>query len=185
MARFIFITGGVVSSLGKGLMAASLGALLQARGYQGPNPEVRSLSERRSGDDVALSAWRGLCDRRRGGDRPRPRPLRALHRRLVAAVGQYHLRAHLSRHHRCASGAATISARPSRSSRTSPTRSRSSRWPRPTGSISSSARSAARSATSKACRSSRRSASCATTSAAATASSSTPRWCPISRPPAS
>ena len=33
MARFIFITGGVVSSLGKGLMAASLGALLQARGF--------------------------------------------------------------------------------------------------------------------------------------------------------
>src|SRR6184192_3420820 len=34
MARFIFVTGGVVSSLGKGLMAASLGALLQARGYK-------------------------------------------------------------------------------------------------------------------------------------------------------
>ncbi len=34
MARYIFITGGVVSSLGKGLMAASLGALLQARGYK-------------------------------------------------------------------------------------------------------------------------------------------------------
>ncbi|MGD8327282.1 MAG: CTP synthase [Sphingomonadales bacterium] len=33
MARFIFITGGVVSSLGKGLLSASLGALLQARGY--------------------------------------------------------------------------------------------------------------------------------------------------------
>jgi len=33
MARFIFITGGVVSSLGKGLMAASLAALLQARGH--------------------------------------------------------------------------------------------------------------------------------------------------------
>src|SRR6202008_4566030 len=33
MARFIFITGGVVSSLGKGLMAAARGALLQARGY--------------------------------------------------------------------------------------------------------------------------------------------------------
>ncbi|SFK27998.1 CTP synthase [Methylocapsa palsarum] len=33
MARYIFITGGVVSSLGKGLAAASLGALLQARGY--------------------------------------------------------------------------------------------------------------------------------------------------------
>jgi CTP synthase len=33
MTRFIFITGGVVSSLGKGLMAAALAALLQARGY--------------------------------------------------------------------------------------------------------------------------------------------------------
>ncbi|RYD48435.1 MAG: CTP synthase, partial [Sphingomonadales bacterium] len=34
MARYIFITGGVVSSLGKGLMGASLAALLQARGYK-------------------------------------------------------------------------------------------------------------------------------------------------------
>ncbi|MEE8294578.1 MAG: CTP synthase, partial [Sphingomonadales bacterium] len=33
MTRFIFITGGVVSSLGKGLLSASLGALLQSRGY--------------------------------------------------------------------------------------------------------------------------------------------------------
>jgi CTP synthase len=33
MTRFIFITGGVVSSLGKGLTAAALGALLQARGF--------------------------------------------------------------------------------------------------------------------------------------------------------
>ena len=33
MARYIFITGGVVSSLGKGIAAAALGALLQARGY--------------------------------------------------------------------------------------------------------------------------------------------------------
>jgi len=33
MSRFIFITGGVVSSLGKGLASAALGALLQARGY--------------------------------------------------------------------------------------------------------------------------------------------------------
>ncbi len=33
MTRFVFITGGVVSSLGKGIAAASLGALLQARGY--------------------------------------------------------------------------------------------------------------------------------------------------------
>ncbi len=34
MTRFIFVTGGVVSSLGKGIAAASLAALLQARGYK-------------------------------------------------------------------------------------------------------------------------------------------------------
>jgi len=34
MVRYIFITGGVVSSLGKGVAAAALGALLQARGYK-------------------------------------------------------------------------------------------------------------------------------------------------------
>ena len=34
MTRYIFITGGVVSSLGKGIASAALGALLQARGYQ-------------------------------------------------------------------------------------------------------------------------------------------------------
>jgi CTP synthase len=34
MARFIFVTGGVVSSLGKGLLSASLGALLLARGFK-------------------------------------------------------------------------------------------------------------------------------------------------------
>ncbi len=33
MTRYVFITGGVVSSLGKGIASASLGALLQARGY--------------------------------------------------------------------------------------------------------------------------------------------------------
>src|SRR6185503_3228911 len=33
MTRFVFITGGVVSSLGKGIAASALGALLQARGY--------------------------------------------------------------------------------------------------------------------------------------------------------
>ncbi|MFY0614015.1 MAG: CTP synthase, partial [Hyphomicrobiaceae bacterium] len=34
MQRYIFITGGVVSSLGKGLTSAALGALLQARGFR-------------------------------------------------------------------------------------------------------------------------------------------------------
>ena len=34
MARYIFVTGGVVSSLGKGLTSASLAALLQLRGFK-------------------------------------------------------------------------------------------------------------------------------------------------------
>lgn len=34
MTRYVFITGGVVSSLGKGIASASLGALLQARGFR-------------------------------------------------------------------------------------------------------------------------------------------------------
>lgn len=34
MTKYIFVTGGVLSSLGKGLAAASLGALLESRGYQ-------------------------------------------------------------------------------------------------------------------------------------------------------
>ena len=32
--KYIFVTGGVVSSLGKGIVSASLGKLLQARGYR-------------------------------------------------------------------------------------------------------------------------------------------------------
>ncbi len=35
MTRFIFITGGVVSSLGKGITSASLAAILEARGLNG------------------------------------------------------------------------------------------------------------------------------------------------------
>ena len=34
MNRFVFVTGGVVSSLGKGIAAASLGAILEARGLR-------------------------------------------------------------------------------------------------------------------------------------------------------
>ncbi len=37
--KFIFVTGGVVSSIGKGLAAASMGALLEARGLRGTNLE--------------------------------------------------------------------------------------------------------------------------------------------------
>src|ERR1700722_2029817 len=40
MTRYVFITGGVVSSLGKGIASAALGALLQARGYSVKLPKL-------------------------------------------------------------------------------------------------------------------------------------------------
>ena len=41
--KYVFVTGGVVSGLGKGITAASLGRLLKARGYHCNYAEVRSL----------------------------------------------------------------------------------------------------------------------------------------------
>ncbi len=38
--KYIFVTGGVVSGLGKGICAASLGRLLKQRGAPGAEPEV-------------------------------------------------------------------------------------------------------------------------------------------------
>ena len=75
MKRFVFITGGVVSSLGKGLAAAALGSLLQLRGYRVRLRKLDPYLNVDPGHDVALSARRGVRHRRRGGDRPRPRPL--------------------------------------------------------------------------------------------------------------
>jgi len=52
--RFIFITGGVVSSLGKGLASAALGALLQARGY---HVRVRKLDPYLNVDPGTMSPF--------------------------------------------------------------------------------------------------------------------------------
>ena len=90
MTRYIFVTGGVVSSLGKGLASAALGALPAGAGLPGSAPQVRSLPQRRSGHHEPVPARRGLRHRRRRRDRPRPRALRALHRRAGAALGQRH-----------------------------------------------------------------------------------------------
>src|SRR3978361_546474 len=54
MARYIFITGGVVSSLGKGLASAALGALLQARGYK---VRLRKLDPYLNLDPVTMSPY--------------------------------------------------------------------------------------------------------------------------------
>ena len=44
MTKYIFITGGVVSSLGKGIIAASLGQLLRARGFSVINQKTANHS---------------------------------------------------------------------------------------------------------------------------------------------
>jgi len=54
MARYIFITGGVVSSLGKGIAAAALGALLQARGY---HARIRKLDPYLNVDPGTMSPY--------------------------------------------------------------------------------------------------------------------------------
>lgn len=61
--KYIFVTGGVVSGLGKGISAASLGRLLKARGYKVTSqkldpyiPEAGSLYQCGSRHDVAFSA---------------------------------------------------------------------------------------------------------------------------------
>src|SRR5499433_646969 len=54
MARYVFITGGVVSSLGKGLASAALGAVLQARGY---NVRLRKLDPYLNVDPGTMSPY--------------------------------------------------------------------------------------------------------------------------------
>ncbi len=103
MARYVFITGGVVSSLGKGIASAALGAMLAGARLQGPPEQARSLSQCRSGHDEPVSARRGVRHRRRRRDRSRPRPLRALHRAPGLQGGLRHHRPHLPGDHRPAS----------------------------------------------------------------------------------
>ena len=83
MTRYVFITGGVVSSLGKGIASAALGALLQARGFSVRLRKLDPYLNVDPGHDEPVPARRGLRHRRRRRDRPRPRPLRALHRRAT------------------------------------------------------------------------------------------------------
>ena len=62
MARYIFVTGGVVSSLGKGLSSASLAYLLQSRGYK---VRIRKLDPYLNVDPrnyESISTWRSLCN---------------------------------------------------------------------------------------------------------------------------
>ena len=63
MTRYIFTLGGVVSSLGKGIASATLGALLQARGYK---VRMRKMDPYLNIDPGTMSPYQhgGFCDRR-------------------------------------------------------------------------------------------------------------------------
>ena len=63
MTKYIFVTGGVVSSLGKGIVAASLGRLLKNRGLKVTIQKFDPLYQRRSRDNESISTWRSFRDR--------------------------------------------------------------------------------------------------------------------------
>ena len=92
--RYIFVTGGVVSSLGKGIAAASIGRLLVARGL---TVGLQKFDPYINVDPGTMSPYQhgGLRHRGRRRDRPRPRALRALHGRQHLARVQRHRRRRL------------------------------------------------------------------------------------------
>jgi hypothetical protein len=73
--KYIFVTGGVLSSLGKGVAAASIGALLEARGLSVNLIKLTPISMSIP-DDEPVPARRGVRHRRRRRSRPGPGPLR-------------------------------------------------------------------------------------------------------------
>ena len=72
--KYVFVTGGVVSGLGKGITAASLGRLLKARGYQVTMQKFDPYINVDPGTMNPIQR-RGFCYRRRYGDRPGSRSL--------------------------------------------------------------------------------------------------------------
>lgn len=70
MTKYIFVTGGVVSGLGKGITAASLGRLLKARELKVAAQKLDPYINVDPGHHESLSAQRSICHRRRRGNRP-------------------------------------------------------------------------------------------------------------------
>ena len=62
MARYIFVTGGVVSSLGKGLSSASLAYLLQSRGYKVRLRKLDPYLNVDPGNNESIPTWRSFCN---------------------------------------------------------------------------------------------------------------------------
>ena len=163
MARYVFITGGVVSSLGKGIASAALGALLQARGYK---VRLRKLDPYLNVDPGTMSPYQhgevfvtddgaetdlDLGHYERFTGRPANQMDNITTGRIYQDIIARGAARRLSRRHRSGH-----SARHRRHQDVHPRRQRRLR-------LRAGARSAARSATSRACRSSRRSARSRTT----------------------
>ena len=67
--KYVFVTGGVVSGLGKGITAASLGRLLKARGYKVTMQKFDPYINIDPGTMNPIQAWRGIRHRRWYRDR--------------------------------------------------------------------------------------------------------------------
>ena len=182
MTKFVFVTGGVVSSLGKGIAAASLAAILASRGVRVTNlkldPYINvdpgTMSPFQHGEvfvtddgaetDLDLGHYERFTDVRMG-------EAQQLHHRPDLRIGDpqgaprrlpgRHGAGHPAHHRR--------DQELDHAGRRATPKSRSSK-------------SAAPSATSNRCRSSKRSGSWASRSAATTSATSTSRWCRTSRP---
>ena len=61
MTRYVFITGGVVSSLGKGIAAASLASLFKLRGFKVSLQKLDPYINLRPWNNEPNTAWRGFC----------------------------------------------------------------------------------------------------------------------------
>ena len=77
--KYVFVTGGVVSGLGKGITAASLGRLLKARGFQVTMQKFDPYINIDPGTMNPIQHGEVFVTRRRNRDRPGSWPLRTIH----------------------------------------------------------------------------------------------------------
>ncbi len=182
MAKYIFVTGGVVSSLGKGLAAASIGCLLETRGLK---ITLQKMDPYLNVDPGTMSPFQHgevfVTDDGAETDLDLGHYERFTHARLTRdnnwTTGRIYEQI-IAKERRGDYLGKTVQVIPHITNEIKAAMQQGRRT-----STSPSSRSAAPSATSSACPSSRPSARCARRSAARTRSSSTSPWCPASVPP--
>ena len=131
MTSYVFVTGGVVSSLGKGITSACLGAILESRGLSISMIKLDPYINVDPGTMSPISARRGFRYRGRHGGGSRSGSLRAFRQHDDGAQQQFYDRPYIRNSHSQGSGAASTLAQPFKSFRISPMRSRTaSNWAR-------------------------------------------------------